>query len=84
VKKIGKGIEDIEMLLMRAMSLGFIRGNIDQVANAVNIEWVQPRVLNLEQISSMGKRFTDWINGVDDVLNEMESHLTPTIGTDLK
>jgi len=72
--RIGKNVEEVEMILMRCMSLGFIRGQIDQVTSFVEIEWVQPRVLNLDQISRMGVRFRNWIQNVDSLLNEMESY----------
>jgi hypothetical protein len=36
---------------MKALSKGLIRGSIDQVERLVNITWVQPRVLSLEQVS---------------------------------
>jgi len=72
---IGKPVDEIEVLLMKTMSLGFIRGQIDQVAGDVYIEWVQPRVLNLDQIEVMGKKFSHWIENVDTVLAEIESNL---------
>jgi len=73
--RIGKDEEKVEMLLMRCMSLGFIKGQIDQVTGFVEVEWVQPRVLNVDQISLMGSRFREWINSVDTVLEDMESNV---------
>jgi len=72
-ERLERKIEEVEILLMRSMSLGFIKGNIDQVAGFVEVEWVQPRVLDLNQIESMGNRFNDWIKKVDIVLTDMES-----------
>ena len=34
---------------MRALSLGLIRGFIDEVDRVVTITWLQPRVLNTDQ-----------------------------------
>jgi len=45
---------------MRAFSLKLIKGSIDQVEQSVNVTWVQPRVLALEQISVMEQRLKDW------------------------
>jgi len=77
--KIEKNIDNVEMLLMKCMSLGFIRGQIDQVSGYVEVEWVQPRVLTLEQINGMGRRFSDWINNVDTILAEMETSLPQSL-----
>jgi len=72
--RLGRDVEDVEVLLMRCMSLGFIRGHIDQVTGFVEVEWVQPRVLSLEQINSMGTRFNNWITNVDTLLSAMETY----------
>jgi len=73
-QRLERSIEDVEMLLMRCMSLGFIRGQIDQVSGFIEVEWVQPRVLNLNQISGMGVKFKEWIFNVDSLLSEMETY----------
>jgi 26S proteasome regulatory subunit N9 len=79
--RIGKNVEKVEMLLMRCMSLGFIKGQIDQVTGFIEVEWVQPRVLNLDQISLMGSRFSEWINSVDTVLEDMEANVPQSLTT---
>ena len=38
------------MLVMRALSLGLVKGTIDEVDESVHMTWVQPRVLNTEQV----------------------------------
>ena len=38
------------MLVMKALSLGLVKGSIDEVDNKVHLTWVQPRVLDLEQV----------------------------------
>lgn len=40
----------VEVMVMRALSLGLVKGTIDQVDNKVNITWVQPRVLDKKQV----------------------------------
>jgi len=39
------------MLVMKALSLGLVKGSIDEVDHRVHLTWVQPRVLDLEQVS---------------------------------
>jgi len=69
-------VDDVEMLIMRALSLGLIRGDIDEVSNYFSAVWVQPRILNMEQIADMGKRLDQWETKVKKSLKEMESGLT--------
>ena len=41
---------DVEMLVIRALSLNLVEGVIDEVDERVHMTWVQPRVLNNEQV----------------------------------
>ena len=43
----------MEWLAMRAMALGLVKGVIDEVAQVVEVSWVQPRVLDAGQISHL-------------------------------
>nr|XP_023029955.1 26S proteasome non-ATPase regulatory subunit 13 [Leptinotarsa decemlineata] len=65
-------INEIELLVMKALSQGLVKGAIDQVANTVNMTWVQPRVLNLMQISGMVERFNEWCEHVGTMENLLE------------
>ena len=40
----------VEFLVMKALSLGLVKGTIDEVKQLVNMTWVQPRVLDLSQV----------------------------------
>ncbi|CAF3876958.1 unnamed protein product [Adineta steineri] len=57
-------IEQIELLAMQALSLGLIRGSIDQVDEKLNMHWVKPRVLDLRQVVTLKKRLDQWTNDV--------------------
>ena len=35
---------------MKALSLGLVKGSIDQLDQEVNMTWVQPRVLDINQV----------------------------------
>ncbi|AQZ16738.1 RPN9 (YDR427W) [Zygosaccharomyces parabailii] len=52
--------DNVEHLVMRAISLGLLKGSIDQVNELVNITWVQPRIINSAQISRMRDILVDW------------------------
>lgn len=58
---------EIEHLLMKALSLGLLRGKIDQVDQVAKINWVQPKVLERTQIEGMRQRLKEWDNNVNDL-----------------
>ncbi|MCJ1308612.1 26S proteasome regulatory subunit [Agyrium rufum] len=60
-------MNQIEILIMKALSLGLLRGSIDQVSEVARINWVQPKVLDLGQIDSMRKRLKDWDSSVNEL-----------------
>ncbi|KAI1175314.1 hypothetical protein F4777DRAFT_337175 [Nemania sp. FL0916] len=63
----------IEHLVMRALSLGLVRGTIDQVDQVVNFTWVQPRILDMGQIASMSQRLGEWGENVNKLGNWIEA-----------
>ena len=63
---------EIEHLIMKALSLGLVRGTIDQVAEVARITWVQPKVLDKAQIEGMRNRLRDWDEGVNKLGNWIE------------
>lgn len=63
---------EIELLIMKALSLGLLRGQIDQVAEVARINWVQPKVLDMKQIENMRGRLKDWDSSVNQLGNWIE------------
>ncbi|KAI9773459.1 MAG: 26S proteasome regulatory subunit [Geoglossum simile] len=64
--------DEIEHLVMKALSLGLLRGTIDQVAEIARINWVQPKVLDMKQIDSMRLRLREWDSSVNQLGNWIE------------
>lgn len=58
---------DVENLVMRALSLKLVKGLIDQVDQTVHMSWVQPRVLDKDQIGTMADRLHLWCNQVSSM-----------------
>ncbi|KAK7869786.1 hypothetical protein R5R35_008317 [Gryllus longicercus] len=69
-------ITEVELLVMKALAQGLVKGAIDQVANNVHMTWVQPRVLDKQQISSMVQRLDTWCKDVNsmELLLETKAH----------
>ncbi|OAQ66674.1 proteasome regulatory particle subunit (RpnI) [Pochonia chlamydosporia 170] len=65
--------KEIEHLIMKALSLGLLRGTIDQVDEIAHITWVQPKVLDMKQIGNMRQRLLDWDFNVNQLGNWIET-----------
>ena len=59
--------QQIEILIMKALSLGLLRGSIDQVAEVARINWVQPKVLDMKQVDNMRGRLKEWDSSVNQL-----------------
>ncbi|KAJ5046413.1 uncharacterized protein L3040_003657 [Drepanopeziza brunnea f. sp. 'multigermtubi'] len=64
---------EIEHLIMKALSLGLLRGSIDQVDEIARINWVQPKVLDMKQIDAMRSRLQEWDSSVNQLGNWIEA-----------
>ena len=42
--------DEVELLVMKALAQGLLRGTIDQVDSVAHFTWVQPRVLDKKQV----------------------------------
>lgn len=70
--------QEIEILIMKALSLGLLRGSIDQVAEVAKINWVQPKVLDMKQVDNMRVRLKEW----DSSVNQL-GHWIEAVGKDV-
>lgn len=73
-------ISDVEMLVMRALCLKLVKGEIDQVNGRVHLWWVQPRVLNRVQILSLRSRLDNICKDVGNMENLLETNTHEIIG----
>lgn len=55
-----KTSNEIEYLVMRCLSLGLIKGLINQVEENVEVSWIQPRIMTHDQIESMKNKVSVW------------------------
>ncbi|CAI8502131.1 unnamed protein product [Hanseniaspora opuntiae] len=59
-KKIQVEENEIELLLMKAMSLNLLQGKINQVDQLINITWIQPRVMTGKEIMVLRDNLVQW------------------------
>ena len=69
----GRQEEDVEHLLLKALALGLIRGTIDQVSREVHVIWVQPRVLDRNQVGSMREKLGAWLGKVNETIDYLRA-----------
>lgn len=68
-------LDEVEHLIMKALSLKLIRGTLDQVDQKAHITWVQPRVLSRGQIGELNTRLGAWI----ERLSSVEQRVAPEV-----
>merc|ERR1711884_951550 len=72
----GLSEDKVELLVMKALSKALVKGQIDQVGQSVNLTWVQPRVLDKNQLKTiMGK-----IGTLNDSIKSMENMIENNAG----
>lgn len=65
--------QDVELLVMKAMSLELVRGSIDEAAETVEISWIQPRYLNKEHLQVLVGRMKEWETKMEQVIGLVEN-----------
>jgi len=70
------GIEEdkVELLVMKALAKGLVKGSIDQVAQVANLTWVQPRVLDREQLKTLVKKINEFTTSINFMENMIETN----------
>ncbi|PJF19381.1 putative 26S proteasome regulatory subunit N9 [Paramicrosporidium saccamoebae] len=66
-------LEEVEFLLMKALSFSLIRGFINEPEACFTIEWVQPRFLDLQQISELRAGIHAWRGRVKETCGLIHS-----------
>ena len=64
---------DVELLVMKAMSLALVKGTIDEVDQVVHIDWMLPRYLNKGHLNILVNRLQEWETKMDNVIALVEN-----------
>lgn len=67
-------VDQVEWVIMRALSLKLIKGTMDEVDQTVDVHWVMPRVLDNAQMSELATRFGEWAVKVSKTKDYMLEH----------
>ena len=66
--------DKVELLVMKALAKGLVKGSIDQVAQTANLTWVQPRVLDKEQLKTLVKKINEFTTSINFMENMIETN----------
>ncbi len=75
-------ISEVETLVMTTMGTGLISGTIDEVEATVHITAVQPRMLDLNQMTLLKSRIDKWACRASELLGGMKEIVTPELLVD--
>ena len=64
--------DQVEWVLMRAFSLGLLRGTIDQIEAVAHVSYVKPRVLDRSQLAALKSRVEAWRQKAFQMLLSLE------------
>ena len=72
---------EVELLVMKALSLGLVKGSIDQVQQNVHMTWVQPRVLDRQQVQVLFIHMDQYMHTLKIYMNlRIDSRISIQIG----
>lgn len=74
-------LNEVDHVLMKGMSLGLVRGMIDEVDQCVDISWVKPRMLQSSQLVVLQGRLGTWAAAVSETIKFVESNATELVAT---
>lgn len=66
-------LDQVEWIVMRALSVHLIEGSMDQVDQTLQVTWVMPRVLNAPQMKALAERFGAWAEKVNSTKDFMQT-----------
>lgn len=65
-------LNEVELLLIKGMSLGLIKGRIDEVNQTIAITWALPHALDLDQISVIKDNISEWQQKTNETMKMVE------------
>lgn len=73
-------IEEVELLVMKALSKDLVKGTINEVDKKINLTWVQPRVLDKKQIQGLRDKIDLWCKEVRTIEHLLEDRAVDIVG----
>lgn len=70
--KVHIPLDQVEWMLMKALSLNLIKGTMNELKQTIEVTWVQPRVLNKLNIEMLSVQLEAWTAKVKSTLLTVE------------
>lgn len=64
---------DVEHLVMKAMSLKLIKGIVDGIDKTVNVLWVKPAILDIKQMEAISEKVKIWIDKTQNAHSQLHN-----------
>jgi len=64
-------LDAVEYLIMKAMSLELIKGVVDEIDGNVQVTWVKPAILDLDQMMAINEKIKSWIAKIEETKKEI-------------
>merc|ERR1712083_580774 len=65
-------MDKVEYLIMKAMSLQLLKGIVDEIDCNVQVTWVKPAILDIEQMKAINEKVKSWISKIEHTKKEIE------------
>ncbi|KAM9938212.1 hypothetical protein OXX80_002272 [Metschnikowia pulcherrima] len=69
----GTAADNVEFLIIKCFSLGLIKGFINQIDQVLVVTWLQPRILNLDQVKTLYNHVVNWNQKVEKLTAEVRA-----------
>lgn len=66
--------DEVEHLIIKCFSLGLIKGFINQLDQVLVVTWLQPRILNLDQVKVLYNHLVDWDSRVESLAEKVHAN----------
>mmetsp|Transcript_49087 Transcript_49087/g.60319 ORF Transcript_49087/g.60319 Transcript_49087/m.60319 type:complete len:380 (+) Transcript_49087:52-1191(+) len=75
--KVTKSTKDeVELMVMKAMSLELLSGIIDEIDETVSINYVKPRILDLNEIKNITSKVDKWVSKIETTSTKIAPIIT--------
>eukprot|EP00755_Sulcionema_specki_P003654 Sspe_Gene.28157::Locus_12582_Transcript_1_3_Confidence_0.400_Length_1348::g.28157::m.28157/K03039/PSMD13, RPN9; 26S proteasome regulatory subunit N9 len=74
-QKCRTSLDEVEPLLLRALALGLIKGQIDEIDQTIEVTWVASRVLERDEMKGITQQLKQWIKQVDETVHHVDGIL---------
>lgn len=67
-------LDQVEFVIIKCFSLGLIKGFINQIDQVLVVTWLQPRILNLDQVETLYHHLVDWDKKVEALSHQVHAN----------